>query len=355
MIFGLAHPVAPNRRTALLMGLGAAALLIVLGVFRPAVALRGWLVGFAAAGSIPLGALAWLAIHGLTGGRWGDVARPALLRAASSLPLLLLLWLPLLVGAHTLYPWPADPVAAPRGVAALYLNVIFFALRSFIVLGALFCFGLLARRKPFGFVPAALCLLIYAIGMNLLAFDWLLSLDPHYNSSAFGVQFIITQLAAALAFVLLVTDAPSQDTAWGDFGALLLATLLGLLYLVYMTFLVDWYGDLPAQAAWYLIRSRHGWSALEISGLVVGAVLPLLALLFDAVRHSPARLRLVALTAGWGVIAEMLWLAAPSAGSAAAPAGCLGCLAVGGLLAGFAYPRWGGGPREARKIVADGH
>ena len=353
MTRGLPNPLILGGRLPLILGLGGFAALAIGGFLAPQAILRGWLIAFSTIGGIVLGAIALLAIHGLTGGRWGDIARPALASAALAVPLLLVMWLPLLLADSVIYPWVSNPGTTGAGVARGYLNTGFFALRGLAFLGGLSLFALIAQRRPLGAVAAALCLVLYALGMNLSAFDWLLSLDPRFNSSAFGVQMIVTQLIGALAFVILVTDAPSGDKAWADFGALLLATLLGLLYLVFMTFLIYWYGDLPDQASWYLARSRHGWLALEIAGLLIGNILPAIALLFARIRRTPAFLRLVAWAALGGVLVENIWLVAPATGGGTAAAGCAASLVAAGLTAGLVQ-RANGPPRPALWSPADG-
>jgi hypothetical protein len=319
--------------------------LLVLAVcewLAPAAVLHGWLIGFVAVGGIALGSVACLAIHALTGGRWGDAARPYLLACATTLPALLVLGLPFVVGANSLYPWSSHPGNAGTGVAALYLNTGSIGLRSVVLVVGLSLFMLLARRGPLGTLTAGLCLLLYGVGMNLSAFDWVLSLDPRFVSSAFGVRMIFQQIASALALVILLADLPEDDGAWGDWGALLLATVLGESYIVLMTYVIDWYGDLPDQAAFYLARAAHGWRGPLLAAVAVGSVGPILLLLLGRVRHGLSALRLVAAMVLLGVLLEDVWLVAPDAGDLfgtgglSALAGFVASLTMAGLIAGFA-------------------
>ncbi len=318
--------------------------LVVAGLFAPSAVLRGWLIGFASIGAVPLGCLAWLAIHGLTGGRWGVVAQPALICGASALPLLILLLAPLLLAARFLYPWASHGDAAGPGVTALYLNAPSVALRGLVLLGGLSFFVFRLSVRPDGAamrrIAAALCLVLYGVGMDLSAFDWVLSLDPRFTSSAFGMQIIVEQLMAGLCFAILMTKAPSADLAWRDFAALLLACVLGETYLVLMSLIVDWYGDLPEQALWYLRRTENGWRLLEALALVVGSIAPLTALLFDRVRRSPKLLRRVAVAVLAGALIENVWLIAPGEQAAATLlAGLAATLVSASLLAAFASHR----------------
>ena len=337
-------PLAPSPRIARLgavVGSGLVVLLAVAGIFAPAVVLHGWLIAFASLAGTAIGCVVWLSIHRLTGGRWGEAGRPALVAGSTALPATVLLVLPLILASRWFYPWAADPATAGPGVARFYLNAPALTLRSLILLGGLSLAAWSARAGELGRLTAAMTLLLYGVLMNLSAFDWLLSLDPRYVSSAFGMQIIVAQLLSALCFVVLATEAPESDGVWDDFGGLMLACLLGEAYLLLMTFVVHWYGNLPVQAAWYLARSHGLWRWLEIGGTLIGAVGPGVALLFGGVRRSPSRLRTVAAATLCGLLLQYIWLVAPHLGSndggwamVAAVAALGGC---GGLMAAVMF------------------
>ncbi len=308
----------------------AAVALVALGLAAPATAAAGWLIAFASVAAVSFGAVALLLIHALTGGRWGDGAGPALTRAAALTPVLLPAFLALLLGAPHLYPWMRAPAAAGSGVAGLYLNPVFFAARGILFVGGLAALSFLLPRRAMTPLAAGLCLAGYCIATDLVSFDWLLSLEPRYTSSAFGAQIILSQLVAALSWAILATPARA-DAAWPDLAALLLATVLGEAYLILMTFIIDWYGDLPRQAGWFLRRSTGGWLWLEVLGTMAGALGPLVALLFAPLRRSPAALKGIAVATLGGVVAENVWLVAPVAGSACVLAAALAGTAMLGL------------------------
>ena len=306
----------PGRRTGA-VGLVALVVLLIAGLFAPSTILHGWLIAFVNVCGIALGCTAWRAIHALTGGRWGEVGTSGLRAGSTLMPLTVVLVLPPLFAARWLYPWAADAHSVPSDVHGFYLNGWSVGLRSLALLGGLSFVAWRNRQSTLSPLIAALTLLLYGGLMNLSAFDWLLSLDPRYTSSAIGMQIIVAQLLAGLCFLVLVTDAPEGDRVWGDFGALLLACLLGELYLLFMTFVVHWYGDLPDQAAWYLLRTQGVWHWLVIVGTALCALAPALALLFTAVRTSRSRLRTLAALILFGLLLEYIWLVAPQAGAEA--------------------------------------
>lgn len=300
----------PNRGP-LIVGVAGLAAMVAVGVASPSLALHGWLIGFTYAANASLGAVALLLIHALTGGRWGEAHRPAMMSLARATPALILLVLPLILGARATYPWAADPATAGRDIPQFYLNPLAVGLRAVAGFAALSWFAWrLGRHRP-AMLEAGIGLCIYAVFTNAVAYDELLSLAPRFTSSAFGAQIIVGQLLAALSRTVLMSNARRDDPSWGDLGGLIFACTLGLSYLVLMGLAINWYGDLPEQARWYMSRTEHGWVWLEVAGAVVGAAGPMLLLLFAAVRNRPGPLRFVALCVLGGLFIEYVWLVSP--------------------------------------------
>ncbi|MFC4167013.1 hypothetical protein [Teichococcus aestuarii] len=332
----------PWQGPALPLGLcGTAVLglaLLLWPAARPALA-AGWLAALLFWLGIALGALALLAIHALTGGRWGTALRPVLAPAAGSLPLFLPLALPLLLSLGVLYPWVAEPeLAGHPDVARLYLNAAGFILRTGLALllwSALAWLLLRLEQGPARQGVAALGLVLHGVAVTLLGFDWVLSLAPHFHSTAFGLSLLVSQLLAALAWAALCRGT-GEDAA-ADLGGLLLAAVLGALYLGFSQYLVIWYGNLPHKAAWYLARQASPWLWLEALSLLLSGLLPLLVLLPGGLRRSPAAQARLAPWLLAGLSLHHAWLVAPAAGPWSLPAAALAMLSMGGLWLGLAY------------------
>ncbi|MDJ0387557.1 hypothetical protein QMO56_05480 [Roseomonas sp. E05] len=340
---GEALHARPGRvRLALLGGAGGTALLLVgllvLPEAREALA-AGWMIGLLFWLGIALGALALLAVHALTGGRWGRALWLALAPAAASLPLFLLLILPLVVGLGRLYPWVAGPEHPERNIVAqLYLNLPAAALRGVAALAVWSVLGLLlVGLRPGGLrqMVAALGLIFHVVAVTLLGFDWVQSLEPHFHSTSFGMASLVLQLLACLAWATRLRPTPSE--AAPDVGGMLLATVLGSLYLGFSQYLVIWYGNLPEKVEWYVLRQHWGWLSIELLSLLLSTLLPLVMLLPSAVRGSPAALAQLAPWVLGGVLLHQVWLLAPGAGFWALPVAALAVLAVGGLWFGLTY------------------
>ena len=182
-----------------------------------------------------------LMIHRLTGGAWGRAAAPVLRPAAATLPVVALGFVPVVVALAAIYPWAADPSVIPADVARWYLNGISFSIRAAIalfgwsVLGVIFAAGIGSR------LLAGLGLAFFGLTISLVAVDWYLSVEPHYVASAFAAMIAIQQLLAALAVTAVIGPPIGEGKVAGDIGALLMATLLGVVYLELMTFVVAWY------------------------------------------------------------------------------------------------------------------
>jgi hypothetical protein len=306
---------APANSVFVVTGGVAGLALIVIAIVSPGIAAGGWLIGFIAMTAIPLGSLAWLLIHRLTGGHWGAGLRPALLPAAGAVPLLVLGFVPLLAALPLLYPWAAAGAAINPDVAGLYLNVPSFVLRSVI---GLLGWSLLALYLPRmtehnGVLFAGIGLVFHAVIVSVLSTDWILSAQPPFFSTSFGASIAVAQLLAALAFAALFSRNLDPSTT-RDLGGLMLTAVLGVTYLNFMTVLVIWYGDLPDRVSWFVERLGEAWSLLAWAAFVFGALAPTVALLFARVRESRAALRWVAVSILTGLACYFAWLITPANG-----------------------------------------
>jgi hypothetical protein len=163
-----------------------------------------------------------------------------------------------------------------------------------------------------GRLLAGLGLAFYGLTISLVAVDWYLSLEPHYVASAFAAMIAIQQLLAATALTALLAPPQLEGETAADIGGLLIAMLLGVVYLGYMTFVVAWYGDLPDKAEWFLKRSTPLWTAVLITALLLGAVLPFAMLLLRAVRASRLGLRIAGALILAGTALHFVWLIVPA-------------------------------------------
>jgi hypothetical protein len=284
-----------KRRTLLfIVAITAAVALLVIAVISQRVAAAGWLIAFLYVSAVPLGSLALLCIHRLTGGHWGFVLRPYLNPATACLVPLAALFVPLLIALPVLYPWVTGGAVVQGDVAALYLNVPLLVLRAVIAFAGWIALALWLPRAAIGtsVLIGAAGLIFYAVSISFVSIDWILSVEPTFISTSFGASVAVSQILAALAFVALAAPALDQR-ARRDLAGLMLATVLGLTYIDFMAVLVIWYGDLPGKVGWFVVRAFAPWTWLAFAAFVFISLLPVSALLLERVRTSRTALRAV--------------------------------------------------------------
>ncbi len=319
-------------RVALGGSVAAAITVAVCGLLFGAVAVRGWTCAFILVSMMPIGSLALLMVHGVTGGRWGRDLAPMLIPAARCIPLLLVAFLPALLWRPEIWQW--DALNLPPDVRALYLNPMFFDARTIIALtvwsGLAWC---QVWRRP---LTAGLGLVAHLILMTFIPADWVLTLRPGSVSAGFGFGFGVEQIGAALSLAAVLAIQGGDPRACRDLAGMILSAILGTMYFVSMQFIVTWYGNVPDKVHWYVVRSANGWPILALAALTIGAALPFLALLHPAVRRASAGLRWVGGFALGGIALHVAWLTAPAWGASTQAPALLAVLAMGLVLAAAA-------------------
>lgn len=294
-------------------------LLLVLGLaasaINPAAWATAWLPAFVLISMIPIGSLALLMVHGITGGRWGADMAPTLVAAARTVPLLIPAFLPILIFRGRLTDWPL--VGAAPDVARLYLNPFLFDLRSIIalIIWSAFAWGGIWRNQA----AAGLGLVVHLVLVSVIPGDWVLTLFPGSTSTGFGLGFGIEQMFAALAFVALLATQGSDPRANRDLAGLIVTTLLAVVYFLYVQFLIEWYGDVPEKVKWFASRNVGAWPLIDLLAFLLGAAVPFLAILNHQVRRSPVALRRVGGFILFGVTLHVAWLTIPPEGLSVLP------------------------------------
>ena len=269
----------------------------------------GWLAAFVLLSSWPLGSIALLLTHALTGGRWGETLRPALRTGVGALPLVPLAFLALLPGFSTLFPWPDEHFANH-----FWLDTRFFAIRCaiYVVLWLLFAWLTLRRADVFAF--AAPGLIVLAFTVTFASIDSTMSLDPHFVSSIYGILSAAGMTLLALSLAVLFTAVGASADVRNDLGKLLLALVVLWVYLDFMQLLIIWQSDLASEVPWYLERSSGFWGAVRAIVAFGHFVLPFFLLLSPRARRSR---RLLLCVASLLVVMEAIrvwWTILPSLG-----------------------------------------
>lgn len=287
--------------------------------------------------SIALGALFFVMVQHLSRAGWSVTVRRLAETAAWTVPVFAILFLPLLAGLDRLYPWThAEAVAhdhllqGKRG----FLNVPFFIARAAIYF---LVWTLLARyfhrtsvaqdtsRDPALTVTmqrrAAPGMIAYAVTVTFMAFDWVMSMDPQWYSTIFGVYVWAGSVLGAYAFITLTGRAlvgagylrgTFRVDHYQDLGRLLFAFTVFWAYIAFSQFFLIWYGNIPEETIWYLHRIEGNWKAVSLFLAFGHFVVPFALLMSRFTKRRPA---FVAVMAVWILVMHYLdlhWLILPN-------------------------------------------
>jgi hypothetical protein len=325
------------QRGCLAVGILGLALCALGGRFGAAQFFQSYLIAYLFWIGVALGCLGIIMIHNLSGGAWGIAIRRLLESGARTLPLMLVLFIPLLFGTRSLYEWAGpealseDPLLRHK---AAYLNVTFFLLRSgfyFVVwIGAAFLLTQWSRDHDRTADPRLLQrsrmlsgpgLALYALTITFASIDWVMSLEPHWYSTIYGVHFMgghaLSAFALTILFAgLLAREAPLskiiRPSHFHDLGNLLLAFVMLWAYFAFSQWLIIWSGNLPEEITWYVRRTRGGW---EWIALVLGLFhffLPFFLLLLRGVKRRARALCAVAVAVVAMRFLDIFWYTAPA-------------------------------------------
>lgn len=289
---------------------------------------------------LSLGSMALTFLYHLVGGAWGFTIRRLTEGAALVLVLMLVLFIPIaadvLSGASTLYPWArpeaaADPIIQAK---AAYLNVPFFLVRALIYfaiwIGCAYYLNRWSVEQDRTGDPALserlrllgrYGLVAYVLTLTFAAVDWVMSTEPHWFSSIFGVLFLAGQGLSSMAFAIalagwLARRGPLKQAAsahaFNDLGNLLLAFVAFWAYINLSQYLIIWSGNLPEEVPWYIHRTTGGWIWLIRFVLVFQFFGPLLVLFSRRTKRNIARLTTLAAALLLVHLVEVFWRIVPS-------------------------------------------
>ena len=318
-----------NARNAAILGAVGLAVAALGWFVDPARLALGWVAALSAWLAWPIGSMALLMIHALTGGRWGDALAPGLRTGVASLPLLLPALAPVLVLFPALYPWAR---AGAHFDNAFYLNLPFAAGRLVVYLVSWFGLAWLSLRPRGLHAVAPAGLILLAVTFSFASIDLTMSLDPKFNSSIYSLIALAGAGLVALAAGILFAAARAEQAVLPDLGKLLLGAVVLWTYLDFMQLLIVWQSDLSSDAPWYVLRSTGLWGAVALAVAGLHFLLPFALLLSGRLRHSRRVLAGVALLLLATEMVRAWWIVLPTR------AGGLGWVDLGcvAAFAGFA-------------------
>jgi hypothetical protein len=285
---------------------------------------------------VTLGCLAIGMMHQLSGGAWGVVIRRPIGAAARTLPLMTLLFVPVLLGMGHLYIWThADVVAHDEMLQAkhAYLNVPFFIVRAAIYFFAwnaisyfLNAWSLEQDRTADPRIAlkmqrlSAGGLVVYALTMTFASFDWLMALEPHWYSTIYGALILMGQALSGMGFLIIVlvwlSNRPPLDRIvvkahFHDLGNLTLAFVMLWAYFAFSQYLIIWAGNLPNEILWYASRLKTGWRFIGVALILFHFAVPFVFLLSRNVKREGRLIVRLAIAILLARLLDLFWLIAP--------------------------------------------
>jgi hypothetical protein len=284
---------------SLIVGIIFAIASIILAIINPDQFYRGYLLGFLCWLGVSLGSMAIVMIRHLTGGGWGMVIRRILGAAMRTLPLLAILFIPIIIAVvqHRIFPWamPTESVQDPyirehlekhSFIKNAYLNQTGFIIRAiiyFVIWNVLsFLLSMWSRQTDRPGAPdntqkfkavAGPGLILYAFTISFAAIDWVMSLDPSWISTIFGLIILIGEMLSAMCFAvvverILVNYKPMSEMLKPDFvhdhGKWILTFIMVWAYFSFSQWLIIWAGNLPNEITFYTKRLSFGWGKVGL-------------------------------------------------------------------------------------------
>jgi hypothetical protein len=322
-------PVAQTmqQRSLVIGAIGAVA--SVAGVFlAPESFYSAYLTAFMFWLGLSLGCMAILMLYHLVGGAWGTVMRRIVESGMMTLPMMFVLFLPILLNLPKLYKWAQpDQLASDAKLADIahsYLNFNGILIRY--ILYFVIWFGMayflnrwsteqdsIAGQSTLRFrAMSSIGLVIYSLTISFAVIDWVMSLQARWISTIYGLLFIAGEALSAFCFCVVIENILGKrkpmsdyltDTEVHDHGKLMLAFVMVWAYFNFSQWLIIWAGNLPEEIPWYVRRMNGGWETVGLFLVVFHFAVPFALLLS---RQLKRKARTLVWIASWLIVMRMV-------------------------------------------------
>ena len=327
---------------SLIVGVVFGLIALILAFLRPEQFFRAYLLGFMCWLGVSLGSMAILMIRHLTGGGWGMVIRRILGAAMRTLPLLALLFIPIILGMHRLYIWaqPLDQIADKHlrehldDITKTYLTTNGFVIRAIFYFAIWNLLSYLlshwSRQTDRAGAPdnterfkavAGPGLILYGFTISFAAIDWVMSLDPSWISTIFGLVILIGEVLSAMCFAVVVERIlfnykPMSEMLSPDFvhdhGKWMLTFVMVWAYFNYSQWLIIWAGNLPSEITYYMRRLNGGWGYVGLFIIIFHFAIPFGTLLSRPFKRNIRKLVWLAVWLMLMRYLDLFWIIEPN-------------------------------------------
>jgi hypothetical protein len=298
---------------------------------------RSYMVAFAFTAATGLGATFFVMVQYLTGSAWSVTVRRIMENIMITLPVGAILFIPIAFGLKDIYSWTnaamvaADPVLKLK---ANYLTQNAFLIRTYIffVLWSIWIFAIShqsvkqdteksIRQMNIASGWSAPGLFLVVVVGTLASYDWLMSIEPKWYSTIFGLYILA---GGALTFMSIVTLVALGFRKAGilnrsitlehyhDLGKWMFALTAFYTYIAFSQYLLIWYANLPEETIWYRHRSAGSWLYVALAMPVIRFIIPFFILIC---RPAKRNLTILGTMAVWCVVVEyvdLYWVVMPA-------------------------------------------
>jgi hypothetical protein len=331
---------------------GIAAVIGVLGLLVSIIGLtqdkehffHSYLVAFIFWTSIGLGGLFFTLVHHLVDATWSVVVRKVSEAVMATLPWMVIFLLPILFfGLGDLYSWMDSAMVSHDHLLqkkTWFLHPGFFVTRSLLYFAVWAGLAFLLRQKSIqqdsiegdkahhdhlGSIRmiSGPGMVLFVLTLTFASFDWMMSLDPHWYSTIFGVCFFSGSFVCVLAFMALtllylrrrgvLKDVVTVEH-YHDLGKLMFAFIVFWTYVSFSQYFLIWYGNIPEETLWFRHRWEHGWSSWTTLLIFGHFVIPFFFLISRETKRNTVTLACACLFMVGMHWVEMFWQVMPAQG-----------------------------------------
>lgn len=286
--------------------------------------------------SIALGSLGLVSLEYLSGATWSTPFRRISEFLASILPIMIILVIPLIFGIHDLFHWSHKEAVEHDAILQSkepYLNVPFFLIRVGITyllwVGFYFIFIRNSRKQDTTRDPklsrvsgkfAAVFAPLFMITITIAAIDFIMSLEPHWFSTMFGVYYFAGTMLSAFAVLTFIAVMLKQkgylspkisNSHFYSMGVLMFAFNVFWAYIGFSQFMLIWYADIPEETFWFMQRAEGSWLYFSYGLVLFHFIIPFLVLIPRSVKTNLQRLKIMSV---WLLVAhyyDLYWMIMP--------------------------------------------
>ncbi len=332
----MAPPVAQiMQQRSLIIGVIGAVVSVVGAFLVPGSFYSAYLIGFMFWLGLSLGCMAILMLYHLVGGAWGTVIRRILESGMMTLPLMFVLFIPILLNLPKLYFWARPGLTDPKivEIAHSYLNPTGVLVRFILYFAIWFGMAYFLNRwsteqdaiegqSTLRFrALSSIGLVIYSLTISFAVIDWVMSLQARWISTIYGLLFIAGEALSAFCFVVVIESILGKrkpmseyitDTEVHDHGKFMLAFVMVWAYFNFSQWLIIWAGNLPEEIPWYKLRMNGGWEYVGLFLVVFHFAVPFALLLSRQLKRKAGKLVWLASWLMFMRIVDIFWHIEPA-------------------------------------------